>query len=170
MVLWSSIDKSLIENVVVKDKTRFKYDGGSFKFQIPRAFCRWGVTSYKSFQVDISNPEFIEWWRDLESLLCSQEPFSSNLKGQTLRLKIDDAVYIFDDATKQVTPEVREGLFRGQELSVLVNIDGSYFFNGNWGLICRASQVRFYSSLNATETCDPEPEVFSLKKGSCAFL
>jgi hypothetical protein len=177
MVLWSAIDTSLIEHVTTpgKDKTRFKLAGGALKFQIPRAFCRWGVSAYKSFQVDISNPEFLTWWRDLEFLLCSQEPFVSNLKGQTLRLKIDEAVYIFEHLhAKQVNPEVREGLFRGQELSVQVVIEGSYFFNGNWGLICRASQVRFCSDAPPTEpTFQTEvsaPEIFSLKKGTCAFL
>jgi hypothetical protein len=170
MVLWFDIDKSLIENVVLKDKSRFKYCGAPLRFQIPRGWCKWGVSAYKSFQVDLSNQDFINWWRDLESQLCPQTPFSTNLKGANLRLKIDEATYVFDQE-KQVTPEVREGLFRGQELSILVDVEGTYFFNGNWGLICRASQVRFYGVSAAEESVAvEEPPPVVLEKGKCAFL
>jgi len=167
MVLWSEIDKSLIENVVLKDKSRFKYGGAPLRFQIPRAWCKWGVSAYKSFQVDLSNQDFINWWRDLESQLCPQTPFSTNLKGANLRLKIDEATYVFDQE-KQVTPEVREGLFRGQELSCLIDIESTYFFNENWGLTCRAYQVRFYEV--AETSCEQTESDFSLEKGTCAFL
>jgi hypothetical protein len=130
--------------------------------------CRWGVSSYKAFQVDISNEEFLTWWRELESKLSVQEPFVSNLKGATLRLKIDDSTYIFDENSKQVSPEVQEGLFRDQELSCIVDIDSNYFYNGNWGLIVRAYQVLYYGP-EARVT--PEPtEAPILKKGVCAFL
>jgi hypothetical protein len=168
MVMWTDVDKNLIEIVPgLKDRIKFKYQGGPLRFQIPRGMCTWGVSAYKSFQVDLSNQEFMTWWRDLETQLCSQEPFNSNLKinqsgTPSLRLKIDEATYIFDKNSKQVTPEIKEGLFRVQEVSCLVDVESTYFFNGTWGLTCRASQVRFYSEETA-----PEP-TFSLK--GCAFL
>ena len=64
--------------------------------------------------------DFIKWWTELETHLCLQEPFKSNLgPGPSLRLKIDEATYVFDKDAKQINPDIREGLFRGQELSVL---------------------------------------------------
>lgn len=170
MVLWSAIDKNVIDSTPWGKAGRVKvgYENGPFRFQIPRSFCKWGVSAYKSFQVTLEDPEFIAWWKDLETFLCPQEPFNSNLKLNDLRLKIDDAVYIFDENSKQVTPEVKEGLFRGQELSVLVDVDSTYFFNGTWGLTCRAAQVRFYGDAAEEET--PAETVSVLKPGVCAFL
>jgi hypothetical protein len=92
------------------------------------------------------------------------------LKLNELRIKIDDAVYIFDENSKQVNPEVREGMFRGQELSVLIDIDSTYFFNGTWGLTCRAAQIRYYGE-PAEETPRPaETSAPVLTPGVCAFL
>jgi hypothetical protein len=169
MLFWNQIDTLKI-NVVphTKDRSKYTLNGSPLRFQIPRSMCKWGVSSYKAFQVEISNEEFLTWWRDLESKLSVQEPFVSNLKGATLRLKIDDSTYIFDENSKQVSPEVQEGLFREQELSCIVDIDSNYFYNGNWGLIVRAYQVLYYGP-EARVT--PEPtEAPILKKGVCAFL
>lgn len=174
MVLWSAIEKAEIDSVVSgKDRTRFKYKGEPLRFQIPRGMCTWGVSSYRSFQVDVSNPAFLDWWRDLETCLCPQEPFNSNLKGASLRLKIDDSVYIFDENSKQVNTEVSEGLFRGQELSCLVGVESTYFFNGTWGLTCKAVQVRSYGPSAPTETsssCELAGDSPVLPRGVCSFL
>jgi hypothetical protein len=175
MVLWSDItDKNVIDSVPWGKEGRAKFShegGGPLRFQIPRGRCKWGVSAYKSFQLTVQNPDFIAWWKDLETFLCPQEPFNSNLKLNELRLKIDDATYIFDENSKQVNPEVREGLFRGQDLSVLVDIDSTYFFNGTWGLTCRAAQIRYYGQPAEEETAraaETFPSV--LKLGACAFL
>jgi hypothetical protein len=173
MVLWSDItDKNVIDSAPwgKEGRAKFSLDGGPLRFQIPRSRCKWGVSAYKSFQLTVYNPDFIAWWKDLETFLCPQEPFNSNLKLNELRLKIDDATYIFDENSKQVNPEVREGLFRGQDLSVLVDIDSTYFFNGNWGLTVRAAQIRFYGTAEE-ETARPA-ETFPpvLTPGVCAFL
>lgn len=172
MVFWSDIDTTQIEMISAgKDRTKFRYQGGPLRFQIPRGFTSWGVSAYKSFQIDLSNRAFIEWWRDLEKVLCCQEPFKSNLNGSTLRLKVDDATYFFDENSKQTNPEVREGLLRGQELSVLVDIDSTYFFNGTWGLTCRAAQIRSYGgSVSVDEPETAEPETRALQPNVCAFL
>ena len=176
MVLWSEIDRSLIECVPAgkePGKVRYRYSGATLtnlRFQIPRGLCTWGVSSFKSMQVDISSPEFIAWWRELEAQICPQVPFNSNLRDHSLRIKVDDATYVFDENAKQVVPEVREGLFRGQELSCLIDIEANYFFNGFWGLTVRASQVKTYGA--PTEP-DDEPETVAapvLLSGRCAFL
>jgi hypothetical protein len=167
MVLWSDVDKSLIETVTTgKDRTKFKYKDAPLRFQIPRGMCTWGVNAYKSLNIDLSNQEFIAWWRDLETTLCPQDPFNSNLKGASLRIKIDDSAYVFDENSKQVCPEIREGLFRGQEVSCLVDIDSTYFFNGNWGLTVRIYQIKMLTEICEETTAAPS----SLQRGTCAFL
>jgi len=141
--------------------------------------CTWGVTSYKSFQVDVSDPDFIQWWRVLETRLCPiaasgdplSPPFNSNLKESSLRIKIDDSVYIFDQNSKQILPEVKEGLFRGQELSCLIDVDSTYFYNGNCGLVIRAYQVKTLTDApTAAETLPDEEPPVALTPGVCAFL
>jgi hypothetical protein len=173
MVLWSEItDKNVIDSAPwgKEGRAKFSLDGGPLRFQIPRGRCKWGISAYKSFQLTVQNPDFIAWWKDLETFLCPQEPFNSNLKLNELRLKIDDATYIFDENSKQVNPEVREGLFRGQDLSVLVDIDSTYFFNGNWGLTVRAAQIRFYGTAEEETARPAETGPPVLTPGVCAFL
>jgi hypothetical protein len=171
MGLWSDIEKNLIEIAPGgRDKSRYLIDGKTFRFQIPRGMCQWGVSQYKSFNVEVTNPYFIAWWSELERRLCPQEPFKSNLHNGSLRIKIDDATYVFDENSKQVSPEIREGLFRGQELSCLIDIESNYFFNGNWGLIVRAYQVRFYGDEKPLNVSEPHVESAVLQKGICAFL
>jgi hypothetical protein len=165
MVFWNEIKKEDVEtSAPVKDRVKFRYLDGPLRFQIPRGMCTWGVSAYKSLQIDISNQDFLDWWKDLEGRLCQNEPFNSNLKGNSIRLKIDDATYIFNEDAVQVTPEVHEGLFKGQELSCLVEIESTYFFNGNWGLTVRVYQVRFYGD---AQSCVSTP---ILSRGTCAFL
>jgi hypothetical protein len=178
MVLWIDIDRTLIDCVPTgKEPGKFRYRIGEspLRFQIPRGMCTWGVSAYKSMNVELSSPEFISWWKELETQLCPVIPFNSNLKsgtgGFSLRVKVDDATYIFDENSKQVTPGVQEGLFRGQELSCLIDIESNYFFNGSWGLTVRASQVKTYGESEE----DDEPETVAdvsgpILTGRCAFL
>jgi len=176
MVFWFDIDTSQIEMVTTtKDRTRFRYKGGPLRFQVPRGLCTWGVNGYKSFQVSVSDPDFIQWWRALEVQLCSQEPFNSNLKD-SLRIKIDDAVYIFDQNSKQINPDVKEGLFRGQELSCLIDVDSTYFYNEVWGLTIRAYQVKTLTEgtpdggIPDAPSLPAEDSPVALTPGVCAFL
>ena len=177
MVFWSDIDTASIEMTQVKEKTKFRYKEGPLRFQVPRGMCTWGVNGYKSFQVSVTDPDFIQWWRALETQLCPvaasgsplSPPFNSNLKD-SLRIKIDDSVYIFDQNSKQILPDVKEGLFRGQELSCLIDIDSTYFYNGNWGLTIRAYQVKTLSEGTDIEVTPEEDAPTTLKPGVCAFL
>ena len=177
MVFWSDIVTDSIEMTQIKDKTRFRYNGGPLRFQVPRGMCTWGVSGYKSFQVSVTDPDFIQWWRDLETQLCPNDslslPFNSNLKKgaepeHSLRIKIDDSVYIFDQNAKQINPDVKEGLFRGQELTCLIDIDSTYFYNGNLGLTIRAYQIKTLSEAEDDDAPDEEP--IALTPGVCAFL
>ena len=173
MVFWFDIDTSQIEMVATtKDRTRFRYKGGPLRFQVPRGLCTWGVNGYKSFQVSVTDPDFIQWWRALEAQLCPVAPFNSNLK-ESLRIKIDDAVYIFDQNSKQINPDVKEGLFRGQELSCLIDVDSTYFYNENWGLTIRAYQVKTLTDPVTDPGSDApsaEESPVALTPGVCAFL
>ena len=177
MVVWTEIDVAQIEAVAARqDRSKYNLNGGPLRFQVPRGMCTWGVSAYKSFQIDLSNQKFMDWWRALERQLLPQvmdggAPFNSNLKGATLRIKIDEATYIFDKESTQVSPEVREGLFRGQELSCLIDVESSYFYNGNWGLTVRAYQVKYYGEESGGEEPASAAEpTQAWEKGSCAFL
>jgi hypothetical protein len=168
MVFWSDFNKDTIETTALaKDRSRFRCPGGGpVRFQIPRGLCRWGVSAYKSLNVDVEDPSFIAWWRDLESRLCPFEPFNSNLKDGSIRLKIDDSAYIFDQNSKQILPEMKEGLFRGQEISCMIDVDSTYFFNGNWGLTIRVYQIKTLT--DSVEHSEPDAPIVA--KGTCAFL
>ena len=180
MVFWEEIDPTQIELVALnKDRTRFRYKGGPLRFQIPRGSCS-GVNAFKSLQVELVHDEFAEWWRQLELQLCPLEPFNSNLRAiggasngnlvHSLRLKIDDSVYVFDKDSKQINPEIREGVFRGQDVSCLIDVDSTYFFNGNWGLTIRVYQIKTLTDSVSESAEDSSRESFSLPKGTCAFL
>jgi hypothetical protein len=120
--------------------------------------------------VNLTHDEFVQWWRRLEEFLCPGLS-NSNLKGSSLRLKVDDSVYVFDKDSKQINPEVREGLFRGQDVACLIDVDSTYFFNGNYGLTVRVYQVKTLTDVLTPETPTAAPEEsFSLAKGVCAFL
>jgi len=163
MVFWHEVDLTKIDLTPgTREKVRYTLDGGPLRFQIPRGMCNWGVSSYKSFQVELSNQEFLNWWKNLESMLCNREPFTSNLKGNSLRIKIDESTYIFDENSKQNSPEIKEGIFKEQELSCMIDIDSNYFYNENWGLTVRAYQVKYLTPI-------PEPPAI-LEKGTCAFI
>ena len=76
-------------------------------------------------------------------------------------------------------PELKEGLFRGQELSCIVEIESNYFFNGTWGLTCRANQVKMYGSCvesgpdegrDERDRNEVSGQNVAFQKGVCAFI
>jgi len=155
MVMWNEFDINEIEiSQMTKDKLKYNLNSDPLRFQIPRGMCTWGVSAYKSFNLELSNQEFINWWKKLENILCNNDNFTSNMNNDSLRIKIDESTYIFDNEKMQVSPEIKEGLFSGHELTCMVEIRSNYFYNGVYGLTVRASQVRYYTPV---------------LKGVCAF-
>jgi len=174
MVFWNEIELGQIETVPTgRDRVKFRYQNGPLRFQVPKGRTTWGVSQFKSMVVDITHPDLAQWWSALETHLCPQEPFKSNMgPGPSLRLKIDEGAYIFDENSKQICPDIREGLFRGQDVTCIIDVDSTYFFNGNWGLTVRIYQLKT-SGPNAAASPD-EPSLGAsaggLKPGVCAFL
>lgn len=151
---WSEVDLTQIGTTSFKGLPRFS----GFKFQIPRGVCTYGLGSYKTIDVELADLEFIDWWRAVEtSFAAGLEPFKSNMKGARLRLKVDDDTYVFDADRKLKTPDMKEGLWRGAQLSCMVEICGIYFFNGEYGFTCRAKQIMVYDE----EVCDDDLPVGS---------
>jgi hypothetical protein len=160
---WSEVEFSSIEvTTTPKDRTKYTYNGGRFKFQIPRGFSQSGLNAYKSMNVDMgASTEFVEWWARLEDHLCHElEPFKSNMTNGSLRVKIDDKTNVFNREKEIRFPSVEEGLFRNQEVMCQVDIDGRYFYNDVHGLVVKCTQLVFFDELHTA--------VEPLK--TCAFI
>lgn len=146
MPKWSeiTIDDVTIEPGTGRGRPRFTLSDAPLKFQLPRGVCTWGVNQeYKSFQVSVPDEAFVSWYESLEKKLCSDVPFSSNLKGGLMRLKVDDTTLFFkSDGTLVVDGSER---MRGADVSCIMEISGSYHFNDKYGLTCRATQVRIWA-------------------------
>ena len=72
-----------------------------------------------------------------------------------MKIQFDSSLSYQQDAIDSIVD-----IFKGQEMSFQIEIDGTYFFNDVYGLIVRASQVVYYG----TELSKPE------EVPSCAFL
>jgi len=139
-----SLDDVEVEPGTGRARPKFTLAGGPLKFQLPRGVCQWGVnTEFKSFQVSVSDEDFVTWYETLEKKLCSDVPFSSNLKAGTLRLKLDDGTLFFR-ADGSLVADGAERM-KGADVSCIMEIPGSYHFNDKYGLTCRATQVRIWA-------------------------
>jgi hypothetical protein len=144
MPKWNEVNMEYLQIETGRGRPKFNLGGGQLKFQIPRGTCQWGYNpEYKSFQVSICDTGFIEWFRDLEQKLCTDTPYRSNLKDGQLRLKADDSTLFFgpDGVLLADGPE----RMKGADVSCIMEISGSYFFQDIYGLTCRATQVRIWS-------------------------
>ncbi len=145
MPKWNDIPLEDIDIEPGNGRTRPKFTlaGGPLKFQLPRGTCQWGINSeYKSFQVSVPDEAFVNWYENLEKKLCSDTPFSSNLRAGQMRLKVDDSTLYFKaDGTLLVDGADR---MKGADVSCIMEISGSYHFNDKYGLTCRATQVRIW--------------------------
>jgi hypothetical protein len=145
MPKWSEIltEEIDIEPGVGRTRPKFTLAGGPLKFQLPRGVCQWGVNAeYKSFQVSVPDEAFAQWYESLEKKLCSETPFTSNLRAGQMRLKADDGTLFFKaDGTLLVDGADR---MKGADVSCIMEISGSYHFNEKYGLTCRATQVRIW--------------------------
>jgi hypothetical protein len=144
MPLWNEIN--LDDIVIETNRGRSKFILGTcpLKFQIPRGTCNWGYNpEYKSFQVSVSDKVFIEWFRNLEQKLCQETPYRSNLKDGQMRLKADDSTLFFD-VNGSVIDDGPDRM-KCADVSCIMEIAGSYFFQDVYGLTCRATQVRIWT-------------------------
>lgn len=147
VMLWHEVDFDLIYKTMGKNG-RFTLCYGPEKkplrFQIPSAICQYGIGSFNSINLDFSTHQtFLNWFSDLETAIGAPEPFTSNMKNEFLRLKVDDSTLFFDSANRMQQPvEIREGMYSNSEITCIVDISNIYFFNDVYGLTCRIYQMK----------------------------
>ena len=146
--------------------TKFMVHHQPFRFQIPKGRVLFrGLSEYKSISVEVPSA-FIQWWRtSLEPTLAKGlVPFNSNAKETSLRIKIDTSTQFFNSAKEIYFPEVKEGLLDGTTVQCIVEVTGTYFFQGSHGLIVRAHQVVVVSESSPPPViADEEDPVTPLK-------
>jgi hypothetical protein len=167
MPKWSDVDETQVE-VSLGPRIKFSIDGAPLRFQIPTGITEYGIGSFKSFQVKVSDSEFIEWFRRLEKKLVPHEPFKSNLENGRIRIKVDEQTLLFDPDAKYVAKDLVEGMLRGRVVAVIIEIKGSHFYKGEHGLTIRAHQIKFYEEMISAEESFDLPSDQPLK--GCAFL
>lgn len=140
-MFWHEVDLSRLQIDAGRGgRTKFSYDGKPFKFQIPESRCVWGLSEYKSLSIQME-PDFIEWWRKLEEYIDPPDPYSSSIRDDTLRIKLDEYTQVFDSKRQVDIRERNEGDFRGAMLKCIIEVSGMYYFNGTYGLTCRIYQL-----------------------------
>ena len=161
MPKWNEVRLEDVEIDPGKGRTRprFHLPDGPLKFQLPRGVCTWGVSpEYKTFQVSIQDEAFVKWYESLEKKLCSDSPFHSNIIDGSLRLKVDEGTLFFkSDGSLLVDGPDR---MKGADVSCIMEIPSSWFFQEKYGLTCRAAQVRIWSG------AAPSAEPFGSPVGS----
>lgn len=140
---WSDVDFS---KIVVTPKARggfdIKYGDDPFRFQIPTGTCENGINEFSSIVVTIDgNSDFFGWFTALETHIGRQEPWDTNIIGQSsIRLRTTDATQFFEGNTFTFEP----GDLTNTEVYCIVEIAGKYGpFNGKYGLTCRVHQLSF---------------------------
>lgn len=130
-MLWNQV---LVETLETTDKKmKFKEP---LRFQLPDAFCSAGLDEWGRVSLDVSW-EFIEWYRRLESHVCTQTPWSSALDGNTFTVKIDSTTLFFD-SNRIPTGQTK---LQGCMIKCIVEISGVYFFRQTYGFTLRISQI-----------------------------
>ena len=143
MKKWSEVDFSTL---VLKSKkgggSKITYaDGTPFRFQVPTGRVMYdGISNFKSFTLEMP-PDFLEWWARLDAEFSKEQPYRSNVSNNGLRVKVDPTTYFFDESKKTIFPNIEEGGLKGESLTCIIEIPGTYFFQETYGLIVRAYQV-----------------------------
>lgn len=165
VMLWHEVDFDLIYKKTAKNGRVSLYYGPDMKplrFQIPVGKCPYGLGSFNTMSIDFSeNQSFINWFGDLETAIGAPEPFNSNMKGEILRIKVDDSTLVFDWSNNMQEPiELREGLWPDSEIVCIMDISGIYFFNDVYGLTCRVYQLK-QRSLRGASQAEPKLSGFA---------
>ena len=171
MTMWHALSLETVEHTGGKNGTvKFHTNGGKspLRFQVPKGRVMFnGLSEYKSITIDM--PEvFIAWWRETmePTLIGSVNPFNSNLKETGLRLKVDKSTQMFNSKKEIYFPDLTEGLLSRATVQCIIEISGTYFFQGNHGLTIRAHQIVVSSTAEAdadTSVADAETESTTLK-------
>lgn len=136
--------------------TKFSLQGQPFRFQVPKGRVLYnGLSEYKSITIDV--PEaFVAWWRQtLEpAIAAGLIPFNSNLKESGLRVKVDKSTQFFNSKKEIYFPELKDGLLAGSMVTCIIEIAGTYFFQGSHGLTIRAHQIVASDPPTDLETID----------------
>ncbi len=152
-MLWHEVDFSKIKKTPgSRGGYDIKYNEKPLKFQIPLGRCNYGFSAFtndrgvSSYSMNIEYVEhqsFQNWFADLETAIGTPEPFVSNLKDETLRVKIDDTTLIMNWVKQVEVIPIQEGTLRECDLLTIVEIPSMYFFRDQYGLTIRASQIRY---------------------------
>lgn len=140
-MFWYDVDMSLIQKTTVRGRLSFTYQGLPFRFQIPTGVPRFGLSQYNSLQVSMPR-DFVEWFRQLEQVLCPLTPFASNIKYASLQMKVDDLSVVFDHEGNALGDAFAEGYLKGEKVVALIEIPGCYFYNKMNGITIRAVQLK----------------------------
>jgi hypothetical protein len=150
---WHEVDFSRIQK---KDgragRQSFTYDGKPFRFQIPAGLCVWGLSEYNSLSLE-TDEEFRTWFQELEEAIGTPEPFSSNMRDDLLRIKLDEYTQVFDSNRQLDLTERIEGAFRGHVLKCIMEVSGMYYFNGTYGLTCKIYQMLVEDQHEPVDEC-----------------
>lgn len=154
-MLWKELDLNDVEMGGGRNGTsKFSiYGGRPFRFQIPKGQVLYnGLSEFKSVSIEVPF-EFVDWWRQkLEpALVEGLEPFNSNVRDGSIRLKVDKSTQIFGPDRQIQFPELVEGLFAGQTVTCIAEVVGTYFFKETYGLTCRAHQILIAAAQNVVE-------------------
>ena len=119
------------------------------------------MSEYRSVSIEMPMA-FLEWWRTKvePTLAKGVTPFNSNAKDTNLRVKLDPSTQFFNSSKEIYFPELKEGVLDGATVQCVIEITGTYFFQGSHGLIVRAHQV----VVTATSST-PEPSSFVESEG-----
>ena len=155
MPKWHGLNFEDVESAGGKNgTTKFSVQGQPFRFQVPKGRVLYnGLSEYKSITIDV--PEaFVSWWRQtLEPALVSGlTPFNSNLKESGLRVKVDKSTQFFNTKKEIYFPELKDGLLSGSTVTCIIEIVGTYFFQGSHGLTIRAHQIVASEPVSEPET------------------
>lgn len=112
------------------------------RFQIPRGYCEYGVGQFGQISVKIIDPDFLEWFKNIELTFVKEEPLESrvNDENSSLSLKYVDGYTQVFDASNVFMLDGHS--FVDCELDCLVDVDRVYSLNGVHGITCKIFQVR----------------------------
>lgn len=132
--------------------TKIMYGESPLRFQIPTGKVLYnGLSEWKSLTIEVP-PNFIAWWTNFEKHSAEGlQPFSSNAKDSSLRVKIDPLTHFFDGKKVSFFPNIEEGLLKGAIISCIIEVSGVYFFQGKYGLTVRAHQIVVRDANEAVE-------------------